>query len=249
MVHLHGNSGKIWGGGRWWSLIWVSAVHYPWSACCPPPPLRPFVQTHLGLGLTSSLLRWVPRRSVIVVLQESITKTCWGDSLLRWESTISHGSRRPQTETVGAHQWEKQVISSRLRGMKPQRKDAAGRNCEHPNHPQPKPSPVQSSIGSVHQESDFTAVSKNAKTDHQPSPKSLSARNQPSSVRVQGSGYRLGSGLADNSMGLRDNSMDQHCTLILHWICRSMRKYVAVTAEHCTVQMMKLEEFVQWLLL
>ena len=52
--------------------------------------------------------------------------------------------------------------------MKPQRKDAGGRNSEqHPNHPQLKPSPVQSTAGPVHQESDSTATNEHAKTDHQ----------------------------------------------------------------------------------
>ena len=35
-----------------------------------------------------------------MVLQESATKISWSDSLHRQESTISHGSRRPQTMTV-----------------------------------------------------------------------------------------------------------------------------------------------------
>ena len=55
---------------------------------------------------------------------------CYGDrrdSLHRWEQAISHGSRRPQTETAGAHQWEKPVVSSRQRGAKPQRKNIGGR--------------------------------------------------------------------------------------------------------------------------
>ena len=56
--------------------------------------------------------------------------------------------------------------------MKPQRKDAGGReNMQHPNHPQPKPSPVQSAVSSVHQESDCSATNEHARTDHQPSKK------------------------------------------------------------------------------
>ena len=40
----------------------------------------------------------------IVVLQESVTRISWRDSSHRRESAISHGSRRLQTETAGAHQ-------------------------------------------------------------------------------------------------------------------------------------------------
>ena len=76
--------------------------------------------------------------SVITVLQESIAKTSWRDSLYRRESTFNHGSRRPQTETVGTHQWEKHGVSLRQRGIKPQRK---GRESEqHPNHAQTRSS-------------------------------------------------------------------------------------------------------------
>ena len=49
----------------------------------------------------SSLLQRVPRR--IVVLQESVSKTSRRDTLHRGESAIRHGSRKPQTETTGAH--------------------------------------------------------------------------------------------------------------------------------------------------
>ena len=58
----------------------------------------------------------------------------WRDSLHRQESAISHGSRRPQTEAVGAHQWEKPVVSSRQRGMKPEKKKTqeAERSCSIP---------------------------------------------------------------------------------------------------------------------
>ena len=66
--------------------------------------------------------------------------------------------------------------------MKPQRKDARGRKSkQHPNHPRPKLSSVQSAVGSTHQDSDSTATNERAKTDHQPSQKSSSARNRPQS--------------------------------------------------------------------
>ena len=51
----------------------------------------------------------------------------------------------------------------------------------HLNHPQPKPSSVQNAAGSTHQESDSTATNEQARTDHQPSLKSSSARNHLSS--------------------------------------------------------------------
>ena len=78
-----------------------------------------------------------------------------------------------------------QFVSSRQRGIKPQRKNAGGRKSEqHPYHPQPKSSSVQSTVGCVHQDSDSTATSKHARTDHQPSQKSSSAMNQPSIIII-----------------------------------------------------------------
>ena len=84
----------------------------------------------------------------------SITKTSWRDSLHRHESTISHGSRRRPTETVGIYQWGKPVVCSRQRGMKPQRKDAGSLKSQqqHSKYPQPKASSVQSAVGSAYQE-------------------------------------------------------------------------------------------------
>ena len=112
-----------------------------------------------------------------MVLQESVTKISWGPSLHRQESAISHSSRRPQTETAGARQWEKPVMCSRQRGIKLQRKNAGGRKSEqHPYHLS-----VQSAVGGAHQESHSTATKEHARTDHQPSQQSSSARNEPSS--------------------------------------------------------------------
>ena len=117
-----------------------------------------------------------------MVLQESVTKISWRDSLHRRESAISHDSRRPQTETAGAHQWEKTVLSSRQSGMKPQRKNSRGRKSkQQPYHPHPKPSFVQSAVGSVHQESVSASTNEYARINHQPSQQSSSARNEPSS--------------------------------------------------------------------
>ena len=74
--------------------------------------------------------------------------------------------------------------------MKLQRKDAGDRKSEqHPNHPQPKPSSVQSAVGYAHQESVSTAINQRAGIDHQPSQKSSSARNEPSLCTVYRSLY------------------------------------------------------------
>ena len=103
---------------------------------------------------------------MIVVLQESITKISWRDTLCRQESVMAAGGLRPRQQQ---------------RGVKLQRKNAGGRKSEqHPYHPQPKPSCVQSAVGFTHQESVSTAPNKHARIDHQPSPKSSSARNEPS---------------------------------------------------------------------
>ena len=40
---------------------------------------------------------------------------------------------------------------------------------QHPHYPQPKPSPVQSAVGSAHQESNSTATNEHARTDRLPS--------------------------------------------------------------------------------
>ena len=67
--------------------------------------------------------------------------------------------------------------------MKAQRKYAVGRKRQqHPYHPQPKPTSVQSAVGGAHQDSDSTATNERAKTDHQPSQKSSSAKNRPQSL-------------------------------------------------------------------
>ena len=108
-------------------------------------------------------------------------RKCYRDQLKRQlaQAGISHGSR-PQTETVGSHQREKPVASLRQKGMQLQRKDAGGRKSEQPpNHPEPKPLPVQSAVGGAHQESVSTATNEHARIDHQPSQQSSSARNEP----------------------------------------------------------------------
>ena len=64
--------------------------------------------------------------------------------------------------------------------MKPQRQNTVGRKSkQHPYHPHPKLSSVQSAVGCAHQKSDSTATNERAKIDHQLSQKSPSARNEP----------------------------------------------------------------------
>ena len=49
--------------------------------------------------------------------------------------------------------------------MKPQNKDSGGRKSEqHPNHPQRKPSSVQSAAECEHQEADSTATNEHARS-------------------------------------------------------------------------------------
>ena len=86
------------------------------------------------------------------------------------QAGISHqswSSRRPQTETAGAQQWEKPVVSSRQRGINPQRKNAGGRKSEqYLYYSHPKPSSLQSTEGGAHQELVFTATNEHARIDH-----------------------------------------------------------------------------------
>ena len=72
------------------------------------------------------------------------------------------------------------------------RYDQRGRKSEqHPYHPHSKPSSVQSAVGGAHQESVSTATNKHARTDHQPSQRSSSAKNEPSSS-LQSKNCRFG---------------------------------------------------------
>ena len=137
------------------------------TACCHFLPIIPTRCVRCTLKYTILSSNNLSPRSEwqIAISQSAITKISWRskiswrDSLHRWKSAISHGSRRPQTKTAGAHQWEKPVVSSRQRGKKPQRKNAGGRmSKQHPYHPHPKPSSVQSVVGGAHQESVSTAT-------------------------------------------------------------------------------------------
>ena len=56
---------------------------------------------------------------------------------------------------------------------------AGGKKSEqHPYHPHPKPSSVQSAEGGAHQESASLATNEHARIDHQPSQQASSARNE-----------------------------------------------------------------------
>ena len=63
-------------------------------------------------------------------------------------------------------------------------KERCRRQKEQGASSQPKPSSVQSAVGCVHQESDSTATNQLERTDHHPSQKSLSEKNQPSSGTI-----------------------------------------------------------------
>ena len=70
--------------------------------------------------------------NMIVVFQESVTKTSWRDSFHRQESTIRHGSSRTPPKRVGDHQCERPGVSSSRTGMKPERICTRGRKSEQP---------------------------------------------------------------------------------------------------------------------
>ena len=76
-------------------------------------------------------------------------------------------------------------MSLRQRGIKLQRKNAGGRKSQqHPYHPHPKPSSVQSTVGGAHQESVSIATNEHERIDHQASQQFSSARNKPLSLDV-----------------------------------------------------------------
>ena len=85
-------------------------------------------------------------------------------------SATAAGCLRPRQLALISEKSQSSV--SRQRGMKPQRKAAGGGKSEqHPHHPQPTPSSVQSAAGGARQESDSTGTSERARTDHRPAPK------------------------------------------------------------------------------
>ena len=99
---------------------------------------------------------------------------------------ISHQSW--QQEASDQDSWRSSVrkVSCKFEAerLKPQKKNAGGRKSEHPIHPHPKRSSVQSVVGDAHQESVSTAANDDARLDHQSSQQSSSARNEPSSVAL-----------------------------------------------------------------
>ena len=129
----------------------------------------------------SSLLQGAPRRKV--------RSWCFKKALERSaEETACTGGNQPSIMAEGGPRQiqlalisEKSQLSLRPRGIKPQRKNAGGRKSDqNPFHPYLKPSSAQSAVGSAHQESVSTATKERARTDHQPSQQSSSARNEPS---------------------------------------------------------------------
>ena len=132
---------------------------------------RPCFFLSLFLFFATFKRRFLTNQAIYQLKNYSEYMTSGRDSLHRLQSAINHGSRRPQTETAGAHQWEKPVVSLTQSGMKPQKKDAGGKkSMQPPNHSQPKPSSVQSAVGCAHPESDSTVTNEHARADHQPSP-------------------------------------------------------------------------------
>ena len=130
----------------------------------------------------SSLLQRAQRRKVRLWCSKKALKMSAEETACTCmrESAISHGSRKPQTETAGAHQWKQSVVNLRQRGIKLQRKTARGRKRQqHPYHPNSKPSSVQSALWGAHKES-VSTTNEHARIDNQPSQQSLSVRNEPS---------------------------------------------------------------------
>ena len=61
----------------------------------------------------------------------------------------------------------KPVVGSWESWIMPEKKDGGDRKSEQPpNHPQPKPVPVQTAVESAHQESDSAVTYKYTRTDH-----------------------------------------------------------------------------------
>ena len=60
-------------------------------------------------------------------------------------------------------------------------KEKRRKSEQHPYHPHPKPSSVQSALGGAHQELVSTATNEHARIEYKPSQQFLSTRNEPSS--------------------------------------------------------------------
>ena len=100
---------------------------------------------------------------------------CFKNALERSaEETACTGGNQPSIMAEGGPRQiqlalisEKSQLSLRPRGIKPQRKNAGGRKSkQHPYHPHPKPSSVQSAVGGAHQELVSTATNEHARIDH-----------------------------------------------------------------------------------
>ena len=113
-------------------------------------------------------------QNMIMVLYGSVTKTSWRNSFQSWESTISHGNRRPSDqETAGTYQFHGRKAWSRKEKTQEAERASSLPVLISPN--------LWVSQGFAHEElSSSTASNKHARMKHRPSPKSLSLRNQPS---------------------------------------------------------------------
>ena len=128
-----------------WGFSPMPLALYPWHQITRPcvkwtspqgnqPTKTTLFQVQLRwAGYTARRTNACPKQSLlsskkeclIIMLLENVTKTGWRDSSHRQESTISHGSRRLQTKTVGADQWkrpEPEIESLRQRSIKLQMK-------------------------------------------------------------------------------------------------------------------------------
>ena len=123
----------------------------------------------------------MPKAVFLSELQESTRKCDRGaprkrykDQLKRQlaQAGISHQSW--QQETSDRDSWRSSVRKANCKFEAEThvaaKKNAGDRKSEqHPYHPQPKPSTVQSAVGCAHQESVSTATNERARIDHQPS--------------------------------------------------------------------------------
>ena len=88
------------------------------------------------------------------------------------QAGISHQSQ--QQETADQDSWRSSMRKTSCefdaeRHKAAKEKHRRQKGEQHPRHPHPKPSPVQSAVSGAHQESVSTATKKHARIDHQPS--------------------------------------------------------------------------------
>ena len=113
----------------------------------------------------SSLLQQAPRRKAQSWCSKKASQrpaeetACTG-----WNQPSVMTARGLRPRQLAFVSEKSQFVSSRQRGMKPQRKNEGGRKSEqHPYHLQPKSSSVQSAVGCAHQDSASTATNECAR--------------------------------------------------------------------------------------